>query len=146
MTGTSVMATGHGVGVPSTSLESTTLKAGSRVLTVCVREIATAANDKLAATWPIACIAAGPKSLENSSLVMGRWKEADLKPRKYVTMQYSAPTTTWMVDTNHGKGKTLKRDLFVRLNPMFRPHHMAMKPSVTALPAFFSPTTFETAL
>lgn len=94
----------------------------------------------------MACIAAGPKSLENSSFVMGRWKDADLKPRKYVTMQYSAPTTTWIVETNHGKGKTLNRDLLVRLNPMLRKYHMPMKENVTAVAAFFSPTTLDTAL
>ena len=50
---------------------SSTLKAGSSVLTVCVSEMATAANDRLAATCPMACMDAGPAMAASSSLVMG---------------------------------------------------------------------------
>ena len=69
--GTSVASTGAGVFWPSRSLESTTLKTGSMVLTVCVREMATAAKDRLAAMWPIACMEAGQKMLPNSALLIG---------------------------------------------------------------------------
>jgi len=71
MMGMRVVTTGMGVPTPRTSLDSATLKAGSKVFTVCVSEMATAAKDRLAATWPIACIAAGPKIVLNSSLLMG---------------------------------------------------------------------------
>ena len=50
MMGTSEAMTGKGVAVPKIICERITLKAGSRVFTVWVREIATAAKDKLAAT------------------------------------------------------------------------------------------------
>ena len=69
MIGTRDKTAGSGVASPRMSFASTTLKAGSRVLTVCVREMATAANDKLAAMWPIACIDAGPKMVPNSLAV-----------------------------------------------------------------------------
>lgn len=71
MMGTSVAMTGAGVFWPSSSFESATLKTGSRVLTVCVREMATAANDRFAAMWPIACMEAGQKMLENSAFEIG---------------------------------------------------------------------------
>lgn len=71
MMGTRVPMTGRGVEVPKTSLDSATLKTGSRVFTVCVKLIATAAKDRLAATWPMACMAAGPAIFWNSALVMG---------------------------------------------------------------------------
>lgn len=69
MTGTRVATTGAGVEVPISSLESTTLKAGSSVFTVCVSEMATAAKERLAATWPMACMLAGQKIWRNSSFV-----------------------------------------------------------------------------
>ena len=50
MMGMRVVTTGRGVPTPKNSFDSSTLKAGSRVFTVCVREMATAAKDKLAAT------------------------------------------------------------------------------------------------
>eukprot|EP00983_Pelagomonas_calceolata_P098242 1158326-Pelagomonas_calceolata.AAC.3 len=59
---------GKGVASPRISLDSSTLKAGSRVLTVWVREMATAAKDRLAAMWPRACMEAGPNSELNSCL------------------------------------------------------------------------------
>ena len=71
MMGTSVASTGAGVFCPKSSLESTTLKTGSIVLTVCVREMATAAKDRLAAMCPIACMEAGQKMLVNSALLIG---------------------------------------------------------------------------
>ena len=71
MMGTSDSSTGSGVASPRMTLDSTTLKAGSSVLTVCVSEMATAANEMLAATWPTACMAAGPKMFLNSCLVTG---------------------------------------------------------------------------
>ena len=71
MIGTSVASTGPGVFCPSSSLESTTLNTGSMVFTVCVREIATAANDRLAAMCPRACMEAGQKMLVNSALLIG---------------------------------------------------------------------------
>jgi len=71
MMGTSVATTGAGVPTPRIVLDSSTLNAGSSVLTVCVRLIATAANDRLAAMWPTACIDAGPSSELNSSLLIG---------------------------------------------------------------------------
>lgn len=71
MMGTRVASTGPGVFWPSSSLDSTTLKTGSIVFTVCVREIATAAKDRLAAMWPMACMEAGQKMLPNSALLMG---------------------------------------------------------------------------
>jgi hypothetical protein len=61
---------GSGVDSPRRTFMSTTLNAGSRVLTVWVSEMATAANDKLAAMWPMACIEAGPKTVANSFFVM----------------------------------------------------------------------------
>ena len=70
MMGTSDSTAGRGVDSPKMSFMSTTLKAGSSVLTVCVREMATAAKDRLAAMWPMACIEAGPKMVPNSFLVM----------------------------------------------------------------------------
>ena len=48
--GIRVATTGSGVAFPMSSRESTTLKAGSRVFTVWVSEIATAAKERLAAT------------------------------------------------------------------------------------------------
>ena len=71
MIGTSVARTGAGVFCPKRTLESATLKTGSSVLTVWVREMATAANDRLAAICPIACIDAGQKILPNSSFEIG---------------------------------------------------------------------------
>lgn len=71
MMGTSVATTGSGVLTPSTSFDRRQLKAGSSVLTVCVSEIATAANDTLAAMWPMACMLAGPEIWINSFLVIG---------------------------------------------------------------------------
>jgi hypothetical protein len=71
MMGTRDSTTGSGVAWPRMSCERITLKAGSRVFTVWVREMATAAKDTLAATWPMACMEAGPKILPNSSLVTG---------------------------------------------------------------------------
>lgn len=71
MIGRSVAITGAGVAVPRMSLDNATLKAGSSVLTVCVREIATAAKDRLAAMCPNACMAAGPNRVLNSALVIG---------------------------------------------------------------------------
>ena len=71
MMGSRVATTGRGVGWPRTSLDSATLKAGSSVLTVCVRLMATAAKDRLAATCPTACMAAGPKIFVNSCFVTG---------------------------------------------------------------------------
>ena len=50
MMGTRVATTGAGVDVPKTSLDRMTLNTGSKVFTVCVKLMATAANDKLAAT------------------------------------------------------------------------------------------------
>ena len=44
--------TGRGVSTPRTSLDSATLNTGSSVFTVCVRLMATAANDRFAAMWP----------------------------------------------------------------------------------------------
>lgn len=82
MIGTKVSATGAGVEEPSISLERTTLNAGSRVLTVWVSEMATAAKDRLDAMCPIACMEAGPRIFINSSLVIGRWKDAALKPSR----------------------------------------------------------------
>lgn len=71
MMGMRVLTTGRGVPTPRNSLERSTLKAGSSVFTVWVSEIATAAKDRLAAMWPTACIAAGPKIWPNSFFVMG---------------------------------------------------------------------------
>lgn len=71
MMGMRVATTGAGVPTPRNSLDRSTLKAGSRVFTVWVRLIATAANDRLAAMWPMACMAAGPKIWPNSSLEIG---------------------------------------------------------------------------
>ena len=71
MMGNNVATTGAGVFWPSSSLDSATLNTGSSVLTVCVSEIATAANDRLAAMWPIACMDAGKEILMNSSLDTG---------------------------------------------------------------------------
>ena len=71
MMGMRVVTTGRGVLVPRKMRDRATLKAGSSVFTVCVREMATAAKDRLAATWPTACMAAGPKMVLNSSLLMG---------------------------------------------------------------------------
>ena len=71
MTGTRVPTTGRGVDCPRTNLERMTLKTGSKVLTVWVRLMATAAKDRLAATCPMACMAAGPAIFWNSDLVMG---------------------------------------------------------------------------
>jgi hypothetical protein len=79
MMGSSVAMTGAGVLVPKKIFESKTLKAGSKVFTVCVREIATAANDRLAATCPMACIDAGRNRLTNSSLLIG-WEHVDRNP------------------------------------------------------------------
>ena len=53
------------------SFDSTTLKAGSRVLTVWVSEMATAAKDRLAAMCPNACMEAGPNRVLNSAPVIG---------------------------------------------------------------------------
>ena len=50
MMGSKEAITGRAVASPSTTLERMTLKAGSKVLTVCVSEMATAANERLAAT------------------------------------------------------------------------------------------------
>lgn len=71
MIGTRVASTGGGVFCPRRSLDRTTLNTGSMVLTVWVREMATAAKDRLAAMWPIACMEAGQKMLLNSALLMG---------------------------------------------------------------------------
>ncbi len=71
MTGTKVPMTGRGVDWPRISFDKTTLKTGSRVLTVCVRLMATAAKDRLAATCPMACMEAGPAIVWNSDLVIG---------------------------------------------------------------------------
>ena len=54
---------------------------------VCVREMATAAKERLAAMWPMACMDAGPKMVLNSDLVMGRPKDAFLAPSTYVMAQ-----------------------------------------------------------
>ena len=70
MMGIKERTAGRGVASPRMSFMSTTLKAGSSVLTVCVSEIATAANERLAAMWPIACIEAGPKIVPNSFFEM----------------------------------------------------------------------------
>lgn len=77
MMGSSVSSTGRGVDSPRISWESTTLKAGSNVLTVWVKEMATAAKEMLAAMWPSACIEAGPKMVPNSCLVMGCSQETE---------------------------------------------------------------------
>ena len=74
--GSSERATGTEVEVPSTSLLIATLNTGSSVLTVCVNEIATAANEMFAAMWPRPCIDAGKRMVLNSSLVIGRPKDA----------------------------------------------------------------------
>ena len=71
MMGRSVATTGAGVPTPRMALDSSTLNAGSSVFTVCVRLMATAANDRLAAMWPTACMDAGPSSAPNSSLLIG---------------------------------------------------------------------------
>ena len=71
MMGTRVPMTGRGVEVPKTSLDNATLNTGSNVFTVCVKLIATAAKDRLAAMWPTACMAAGPAIFWNSAFVMG---------------------------------------------------------------------------
>lgn len=70
MIGSRESIAGRGVASPRMSLARMTLNAGSSVLTVCVREIATAANDKFAAMCPIACIEAGPAMVANSFLVI----------------------------------------------------------------------------
>lgn len=54
--------------------DNATLKAGSNVLTVWDREMATAANETLAAMWPRACMLAGPTMDFNSEPVIG-WGE-----------------------------------------------------------------------
>jgi hypothetical protein len=54
-----------------------TLKAGSSVFTVCVREMATAAKLMFAAMCPMACMKAGPKILPNSSLLMACRKHGE---------------------------------------------------------------------
>lgn len=87
MIGTKAAATGNGVASPKMSFERTTLKAGSIVFTVCVREIATAAKDRLAATCPIACMAAGGKIALNSDFVIGLPKEACFAPKAYIAVQ-----------------------------------------------------------
>ena len=87
MIGNKAAATGNGVASPKMSLERTTLNAGSIVFTVCVREIATAAKERLAATCPIACIAAGGKIALNSDFVIGLPKEACLAPNAYMAVQ-----------------------------------------------------------
>ena len=69
MMGMRVAMTGAGVPTPSSAWDSSTLKAGSRVFTVCVSEMATAANDRFAAMWPMACMLAGQKICWNSCLV-----------------------------------------------------------------------------
>ena len=69
MMGMSVAMTGAGVPTPSSAWDSSTLKAGSSVFTVCVSEMATAANDRFAATWPMACMLAGKKICWNSFFV-----------------------------------------------------------------------------
>ena len=69
--GTRVATTGAGVAVPSSALPRMTLKAGSRVFTVCVSEMATAAKDRFAATCPMACMLAGQKICMNSFLLIG---------------------------------------------------------------------------
>ena len=74
-------STGSGVGVPRIDHWSTALKAGSRVLTVCVSEMATAAKERFAAIWPKACMDAGPEIFFSSSPVMGLPKEAFLNPK-----------------------------------------------------------------
>ena len=61
--------TGPGVPTPNSAWESSTLKAGSSVLTVCVNEMATAAKDRFAAMCPIACMLAGQKICWNSFFV-----------------------------------------------------------------------------
>lgn len=69
MMGMRVATTGKGVALPISSRERTTLKAGSRVFTVWVSEMATAAKERLAATWPMACMLAGQKICWNSCFV-----------------------------------------------------------------------------
>lgn len=69
MMGMRVATTGKGVAFPISSRESTTLKAGSKVFTVWVSEMATAAKERLAATWPMACMLAGQKICWNSCFV-----------------------------------------------------------------------------
>lgn len=69
MIGTRVATTGAGVAVPISSRDRTTLKAGSSVFTVWVSEMATAAKERLAATWPMACMLAGQKIWANSFFV-----------------------------------------------------------------------------
>lgn len=69
MMGMSVAMTGPGVPTPSSAWDSSTLKAGSRVFTVCVSEMATAANDRFAAMCPMACMLAGQKICWNSCFV-----------------------------------------------------------------------------
>ena len=85
--GTNDSPTGNDVVVPRTSLVMATLKTGSSVFTVWVREIATAAKEILAAICPRPCIEAGNRIVLNSSFVIGRPKEAFFKPRKYVIAQ-----------------------------------------------------------
>ena len=60
MMGMSDRMTGTGVAWPMMIHPNRQLNAGSRVFTVWVKEIATAAKDTLAAMWPMACIMAGP--------------------------------------------------------------------------------------
>lgn len=78
MMGTRVASTGPGVFCPSRSLDRTTLKTGSMVFTVWVSEMATAAKDRLAAMWPMACMEAGQKMLQNSCLLMGCTQKAGI--------------------------------------------------------------------
>lgn len=85
--GTRAPITGNGVASPRMTLASTTLNAGSKVFTVCVREIATAAKERFAATCPIACIAAGGKIAFISVPVIGLSNDAFLAPNKYINAQ-----------------------------------------------------------
>ena len=85
MMGTSVAKTGAGVFCPKSSLDKTTLNTGSMVLTVCVKEMATAANDRLAAMCPMACMEAGQKMLVNSALLTGCKKNTWLAFRQSLT-------------------------------------------------------------
>merc|ERR1719183_1555269 len=87
MIGTRAPSTGSAVASPRISLARITLNAGSSVFTVCVKEMATAANDRLAATWPMACMAAGGKMSVNSFLVIGLSKDAFLAPARYIAAQ-----------------------------------------------------------
>lgn len=63
--------TGNGVACFKIAKESRQLKAGSNVLIVWLSDMATAANETLAAMCPRACIVADPVIFSNSSLFIG---------------------------------------------------------------------------